>query len=300
MMEFERMLAPLERNAILLEYADAAYIGPRADAGAAAGGGCPVGASKIGGAPDLPPGFEWLYYEGKPYYGEQSYRPLSFLAQINCAEAHAHDKDNALPGEGMLYFFLEYEAMFGSGKAYGNGFARVLYHPGGAGVLRRTEPPADLPDENRLPEVRLAMSAKPDFPYPDEFREWHREIDMWHLEDGDFEAYIKAARIQEPLPGNTHKLLGYANTIQNGMLLECELGSNGLTYEAFSEALPPERQRQLEDDCTQWRLLLQLDSICHMGYEQLWGDVGMLYFYIKKSDLANRDFGHCWYTMQCS
>ena len=48
----------------------------------------PVGASKIGGAPDLPKDFEW------PSWND---RPLDFLAQINLAEVAGIEIDAGLP-----------------------------------------------------------------------------------------------------------------------------------------------------------------------------------------------------------
>ena len=32
----------------------------------------------------------------------------------------------------------------------------------------------------------------------------------------------------------------------------------------------------------------------------MWGDVGKLYFWIRKQDLARRDFSNVWMIMQCS
>lgn len=36
--------------------------------------------TKIGGKPDLPPDFEWYYYEGTDYHDVKANRPLSFMA----------------------------------------------------------------------------------------------------------------------------------------------------------------------------------------------------------------------------
>jgi uncharacterized protein YwqG len=47
----------------------------------------------------------------------------------------------------------------------------------------------------------------------------------------------------------------------------------------------------------QWLLLLQLDS--DDPIDVMWGDGGMLYFWIRRDDLANRRFDKTWMTLQC-
>jgi len=57
----------------------------------------PIGASKLGGQPDLPEGVEW------PAWHE----PMGFLGQFNLAEVAPHDTEAALPTAGLLSFFFE-------------------------------------------------------------------------------------------------------------------------------------------------------------------------------------------------
>ena len=63
---------------------------------AAADEAIPAGASKMGGSPDL----NWQ--DAWPGLSQES--PLSFLAQLNCAEMKRSDPDSQLPAEGFLYF----------------------------------------------------------------------------------------------------------------------------------------------------------------------------------------------------
>ncbi len=60
----------------------------------------PLGASKFGGAPDVPPDFEWPVWNGKP---------LGFLAQINLEEVEPFDVENQLPKSGLLSFFYDFQ-----------------------------------------------------------------------------------------------------------------------------------------------------------------------------------------------
>jgi len=58
----------------------------------------PVGASRFGGRPDLPPGVEW------PRAGQKY--PMTFVAQFDLGELAPFDVDRALPKAGMLSFFV--------------------------------------------------------------------------------------------------------------------------------------------------------------------------------------------------
>ena len=57
-----------------------------------------VGASKFFGAPDIYDGFEWptIKIDGEEY-------DLSFIGQLNLAEASKFDKEGLLPKTGMLH-----------------------------------------------------------------------------------------------------------------------------------------------------------------------------------------------------
>jgi uncharacterized protein YwqG len=57
------------------------------------------------------------------------------------------------------------------------------------------------------------------------------------------------------------------------------------------------KAKELESGRNDWILLLQLDSDDDTG--MMWGDVGMLYFWIRKSDLIIHDFSNVWMILQC-
>ena len=81
----------------------------------------PVGASKLFGAPDIFDGFEWptIEVDGEEY-------DLSFIGQINLAEATKFDKDGILPKNGMLYFFYDLDEM--PHDPSDESACRVIYH----------------------------------------------------------------------------------------------------------------------------------------------------------------------------
>jgi uncharacterized protein YwqG len=53
----------------------------------------------------------------------------------------------------------------------------------------------------------------------------------------------------------------------------------------------------LEKGAQDWILLLQVDS--DDDAQMMWGDAGMLYFWIRRQDLAQAAFGKAWCILQC-
>ena len=72
---------------------------------------------------------------------------------------------------------------------------------------------------------------------------------------------------------------------------------NGYYCGAPFEDEDPERER-IKENSGDWILLLQLDSDDKGNF--MWGDCGMLYFWIRKDDLAQRNFDNVWMSLQCS
>lgn len=87
----------------------------------------PAGSSKLFGNPDVWNGFEWPYIEenGEKY-------DLTFMCQIDCAEAEGFDESGLLPKTGMLYFFYDLDTM---PEAPDEKSARVLWYNGELSAL---------------------------------------------------------------------------------------------------------------------------------------------------------------------
>jgi hypothetical protein len=128
----------------------------------------PLGSSRVGGAPDLPPGLAW------PRCGGQ---PMQFLAQLDLSRASLLDGCAALPRHGWLLFFVaaDYTGEPGaSGSApggTGGGFGDTA-HDVAAALAAADAGPADcaLAPSRVLfvaPMARLARAAWPaDLPPP--------------------------------------------------------------------------------------------------------------------------------------
>ena len=93
-----------------------------------------------------------------------------------------------------------------------------------------------------------------------------------------------------------HRLLGHPDQIQNDMQTECQLVSHGLNCGDGSGYKDP-KARILKAGATDWELLLQIDS--DDNARMMWGDVGRIYYWIRREDLKERNFGASWMILQC-
>lgn len=241
-----------------------------------------VGASRLGGAPDLPADTGWPVWRD---------RPLAFLAQVDLAGVAGLPGTDVLPEHGLLSFFYEVEEGAWGFDPADRGSFRVLYTPAGV-PLRRREIPAGVPDYGRFDPAALFPSAGVTLP------SWEEPaVEALEMDEADQEAYGELE-----IPGHpgeaagSHQLLGWPTVIQSGyMEMECQLASNGVHM--GGAAVDEERALPLVSGAGDWRLLLQLDSDDHAGMS--WGDSGRLYFWIRAPDLAARDFDHVWMVLQC-
>ncbi len=117
-----------------------------------------------------------------------------------------------------------------------------------------------------------------------------------------FEDY-ESARLELGMDGgndNHSKLLGWPDTIQGNMTVECELVSKGY-YLGGDKNPPPQEARQKAQltSFDNWQLLFQLDTVAQDNFELMFGDCGRIYFFIRKEDLKARRFDDVWLVLQC-
>jgi uncharacterized protein YwqG len=106
----------------------------------------PVGASKMGGRPDLPPGEPWPTRDG---------RPLSFVVQVDLATV---DTAGVLPPDGLLSFFYDAVDQPG-GYEEGDESGTVVRWTLGGTPLERRDFPDDLnPFDGRFDAMRVAVA----------------------------------------------------------------------------------------------------------------------------------------------
>lgn len=253
----------------------------------------PVGASKMGGEPDLPPFTPWPHWKGANGHLDTP-RPLHFLAQINFADAHAYLPGNPLPTSGLLSVFYDADEQPWGMPGDEGGF-RILYTPAGE-PLERCETHGALWALADLNAIFAPCALQWDMALP-----LHplRELRLTHDESAALEKVQK--RIQPASGYGAHQMLGLAQYIQNPITFEYAMEALGLGYgDVQGEGDDSPLMQRIRDEQHPWVLLLQTDSDDGPGKPGwMWGDTGMLYFHIHERDLAARDFDKARMQLQC-
>ena len=249
----------------------------------------PVGASKFGGSPDAPDGFAWPQVEGK-----RGPEAMEFVGQIRLSDLPAPLPEPA-SASGLLTFFTRWDE------------GRVFYYPEGT-ALRRTpspNPPVAPPPSGFLKGLWTEFRRNPDplhtyracslrfAPRVSPVDGGSTAFDALNVPEDKSEAYIDLCE-SEWKDAAQHQVFGHANPVQNEMELECDFLRRG---EQTRWDAAPERFIAATRD---WVLLLQVDSDDGKdGPGWMWGDLGKVYFWIHRDDLAARAFDKVVCISQC-
>lgn len=236
-----------------------------------------VGASKLGGQPDMPIGTAWPVKT----------LPLGFVGQIRLEDLRAFAAAKALPAAGLLAFFYDATQQTFGDDPNGKGNWQVLYFPPDAGQLQRTAAPAAMPAGGQYAACALSFAEELTLPVQPELENPHLS---WT--DAEKTAYEQALP-DFPAP-NDHarphnRLLGHPNTIQDDMRMEVQVASHGLAGDDPKAAA-------LQPGARNWRLLFQVDSDPNAGMR--WASSGMLYYWIEDAALQAQRFTDTWVVLQ--
>jgi uncharacterized protein YwqG len=234
-----------------------------------------VGATKLGGSPDLSPGTTW------PAWNKL---PMSFIAQLDLAHLSQFDVSNSLPKTGLLTFFYDSNQQdFGSDPA-NRGQWQVMLQPNDPAQLQRTALPNTLPAKGRFKPCALQCATEFTLPL---------DVSAFGLQwaRSDLDRYSDFMTTY-PTPGDRktvhHRLLGHTNQIQDDMHVQVEVESRGLKPDQVTE--------EMRRDALHWRLLLQVDTDPQAGMN--WANNGMLYLWIRERDLSAQQFKNVWLVLQ--
>jgi uncharacterized protein YwqG len=233
------------------------------------GSASPVGASRMGGDPDLPAGFSWPSREIEETLGilrrrvERRTAALDFLVQIRCDELPIGSVPAGWPRTGMLWVFYDAANQPWGGARETDG-ARVFHLAEPGPLQRMAGPHAEARPGFRPCRIRPVMS----WTVPEQL------IPMDTDDEALVEAYLEevCAPINGDPSGVVHRMFGHGQWIQDDV----------------TGGEPPRR------------LLLQIDSDDGSdGPGWMWGDAGRLYFTMTDQELAEARFAQARWTLQC-
>jgi uncharacterized protein YwqG len=257
-----KLVEPLSRSAILIKKTDL------------------ESTSYFGGLPPDHPGFVWP---------EKGGRPLGFLACIDLGKVGA--ALDWLPRTGLLLFFYDMkEQPWGFDPKDRGGWA-VIYVQDPSIIQGDASEPDGLKADWKIRRhsVRFEMASLPP--------SWQEnELEELSLSDEEEDAL---SDLRSSLYGDSphHQIGGYPDPIQSPeMDLECQLVSHGL-YCGDPSCYGDPKAEELKPGASDWRLLLQMDTDDDL--KVMWGDVGMIYFWVRAQDAANGDFSDAWLILQC-
>lgn len=245
----------------------------------AAGGA--VGASRLGGQPDMPAGVAWPAKQDTP---------MAFVGQIRLEEVAPYDSAHLLPPSGLLSFFYDAaQETYGGDPADRAGF-RVVHFTGDAATLQRQPFPPTLLATARFQPCALTFASEltiaPSPPLEIPGLAWTPE------QQRRYEAATAAVLGEQPSRPKS-QMLGFPNQLQDDMRLECQLASHGVSVDA---AASDPRTATLSPGASNWELLLQVDSEPAAGMQ--WADAGMLYYWVERDALRAGAVDDAWVVLQ--
>lgn len=168
--------------------------------------GLSVGASKLGGVPDLPPGFAWpLGRDCRATYNQDTAgveELAGFVAQVNFAEIADTQASRTLglPPEGVLSFFSYTDADWPDVVG-----AMAVFFPDAAKLVS-TKPPKGQPEGNgTIHQQRLLFEETLDVPTCSSGGPWAKVVEL--APEGTYEALMEPLWLR-----NLRNMFGYARS----------------------------------------------------------------------------------------
>ena len=256
----------------------------------------PPGVSRLGGAPDLPPGLAWPAWKDAP---------MSFIAQVDLADLASFAPAQDLPKSGLLSFFYDSaQETYGADPADRGGW-QVLYFPPAAqperglhwfshGDPQQLKPvpfPAGLSADACFKPCRLTFASE--YTLPGAPSQYLPDLDWSPDEIQRYEQFQAAFPSAEDRKILHFRMFGCPDQIQDDMQLQCALYANGVSPD---DAAAPQVVAQAAARKAGWQLLLQVDSDETIGMR--WASYGMLYFWMEQDALQQRQFDRSWLVLQ--
>jgi uncharacterized protein YwqG len=236
-----------------------------------------LGASKVGGRPDLPVGMAW-----PSVHHSNSHEKLSlwFVAQFNMADAKPHDEEDLLPRTGWLYFFIRpWDGLLDKDMG------KVIYFDGDLSQLERKPFPDDIPVTppnewgERFDPCAVELVAEVNFD-----KSLAEILNIYESRSSDpFDSLGNAADYAHP-SWDINRLLGVSAGDAWDFPEECELVARGY----YRYTTNKEERAQAAQTKHEWQLLFEMSSDERAG--MMWSDAGIVCWYLRTDDLLKKDF----------
>ena len=238
--------------------------------------------SHVGGSPALPRDIAWPECNGKR---------LDFLARFSLSEMQAVSPIPWLPQSGAVLFFYDIEAQPWGYDPQNRGRWSVLL----VDDLPASADPTDFPSAESRPRVPFRYArAEAVRTLPSSEREAAQAFDLNDAESDELSRLADLPFADRP----KHQIAGFPSPVQgDDMELQCQLASHGLNCGTAAGYADP-RATSLGPGAAEWRLLLQFDSDDELGL--MWGDCGMLYFWVQEAEARQGRFSNVWLVLQCA
>jgi uncharacterized protein YwqG len=231
-----------------------------------------TGFSAMGTTPYVPKELVWPAKDGKS---------LAFLMQLRFSELNGDGAADYLPTSGLLYVFYDAEQRAWGNEPGDKGSWRLLFFEETDAVKMRRYP-KDLKVRYKV----RPLKARPIVSVP---TAGSPEVAALNIDYEQYCDYVERLYGEE---NPKHQLGGYAFPLQ-GEEMERELVE---MLEPPTTADKKAWRAAAEERVKEWILLLQIDT--DYLTEMDWVDTGMLYFWIRKKDLAERNFDDVWMILQ--
>lgn len=207
---------------------------------------------------------------------------LYLLAQINFAQCNAPE---GFPTSGLLQIFIS-----GDDDVYGCDFDNPTSQK--RWTIRYLKEIPKQPLENRIFQPNAQKETMLPFPVECEYKMIpHNEMQAMTVSDYRFEdCFAKAC--QDLLEEGQHSISDLENDVYDGLCDKLETFASQIGgYPCFTQYDPREYMQGIKPDV----LLFQLDTV----EDIMWGDSGVVNFFISQQDLENKDFSKVVYNWDC-
>ena len=172
------------------------------------------------------------------------------------------------------------------------GHCRVIYLPEEV-ALHVTDYPKALGDEFRYPRLHASFHLEwtlPGEPLDEASNPFlQRNLEYRHL-------LGKLMSWHTPSDQAPHRCAGYPQQIQGPMETECQLTAEGISWDEY-RGFSSDRKSNLRHRARDWQMLIQFASDERLGW--MWSDVGLIYFWARREDIAKLNFGETLAILQC-